>query len=145
MWSPAEAQEWLEGANKRICISFSNTTFSLWRDIQEELGLINDDTLAIYLLGLHNELNTEPIRSRSNCMQQSPFMFSFSPIPVMRPFTCSTPEANQINVCLPKCLVTASLGLLPYYISDIPERSFATSFLTHLVAFHGHANCRVRE
>ena len=51
-----------EGANKQICIS--NTTFSLWRGIREELGLRSDDTLAIYLLGLHSEVNTEHIPSR---------------------------------------------------------------------------------
>ena len=51
---PLKHENGWEGANKRICIS--NTTFLLWRVVREELGLINDDTLAIYLLGLHNEL-----------------------------------------------------------------------------------------
>ena len=59
---PLKHKNGWEGVNKRICIS--NTTFSLWRDVREELGLINGDALAIYLLGLHNKLNTEPIRSR---------------------------------------------------------------------------------
>ena len=35
-----------EGANKRIRM-LSNTTFSLRRNIREELGLLNDDALSI--------------------------------------------------------------------------------------------------
>ena len=38
---PLKYENGWEGANKRICIS--NTTFSLWRDIREELGLKSDD------------------------------------------------------------------------------------------------------
>ena len=48
-----------EGANKQICIS--NTTFLVWRNILEELGLLNDDALAIYLIGLHNKIDAEPV------------------------------------------------------------------------------------
>ena len=42
---PLKHKNGLKGANKVICIS--NATFSLWRNIREELGLLNDDGLAI--------------------------------------------------------------------------------------------------
>ena len=51
-----------EGANKRICTS--NTTFMLWRNIHEELGLLNDDALAIYLIGLHNKRDADPVLNK---------------------------------------------------------------------------------
>ena len=55
---PLKHENGWEGANKRICIS--NTTFMLWRNICEELGLLNDDALAIYLIGLHNKRDADP-------------------------------------------------------------------------------------
>ena len=58
---PLKHKNGWEGANRRLCIS--NTTFSLWRDVRE-LGLVNDDALAIYLIGLHKEINTEPVLSK---------------------------------------------------------------------------------
>ena len=48
-----------EGANKRMYIS--NTSR---RDLSEELDLVNEKSLAIYLIGLHNEINAEPVQSR---------------------------------------------------------------------------------
>jgi len=39
---PLKHKNGWEGANKRIC-----TSILLWRNIREELGLLNDDALAI--------------------------------------------------------------------------------------------------
>ena len=58
---PLKHENGWEGVNKQICIS--NTTFLLWRDVREKLGLVNDDALAKYLIGLH-KINTEPVLSK---------------------------------------------------------------------------------
>ena len=59
---PLKHENGWEGVNRQICIS--NTTFSLWRDVREELGLVNDDALAKYLIGLHKEINAQPVLSK---------------------------------------------------------------------------------
>ena len=59
---PLKHENGWEGVNKRICIS--NTTLSLWRDVCEELCLVNDNALAKYLIGLHKEINAEPVLSK---------------------------------------------------------------------------------
>ena len=59
---PLKHKNGWEGANKRICIS--NTTFTLWRNIREELGLLNDNALAIHLIGLHNKRDADPVLNK---------------------------------------------------------------------------------
>ena len=59
---PLKHENGWEGANKRICIS--NTTFMLWRNIRKELGLLNDDALAIHLIGLHNKRDADPVLNK---------------------------------------------------------------------------------
>ena len=51
---PLKHENGWEGVNRQM----------LWRDVREELGLINDDALAKYLIGLHMETNTEPVLSK---------------------------------------------------------------------------------
>ena len=53
---PLKYENGWEGANKRICIS--NTTFSLWRDIREELGLNSDDALLRWQVDLHTHFTS---------------------------------------------------------------------------------------
>ena len=51
-------QGW-EQTVRHICIS--KTSYSKWQEVKQELNLLNDDSVAHYLLSLHDrtELGTE--------------------------------------------------------------------------------------
>ena len=58
-WPRKHPQGWEQTVRRRICIS--KTSYSKWQEVKRELNLLNNDSVAHYLLSLHDriELRTE--------------------------------------------------------------------------------------